>query len=152
MALRVLRKDRVNRQGGGVPILAKKSLSIIQISNPVGSTEDLESLAADMKTRGDFFRLICVYRPPNASNQLSLDLWRSLSFRLCPDKSPVFIVGDFNLPNVDWNFICRNKLQCSVHNHVLKEFFSFVRGNGLSQLIKAPTCGKNVLDLFSIVQ
>ncbi len=99
-----------------------------------------------MKTRGVSFRLICVYRPPNATNQLSLDLWRSLS-RLCPDKSPVLIAGDFNLPNVDWKFLCRNKQQCNVNNHVLNEFFSFVRGNGLSQLINAPTCGKNVLDL-----
>ncbi len=30
---------------------------------------------------------------------------------------------------------------------MLNEFFSFTRGNGLSQLINAPTCGKNVLDI-----
>ncbi len=142
---RVLRRDRVNRQGGGVLILAKKSITLVQIAHPVGLGEDLELLTADMKTRGAHFRLICVYRPPNASNQFSLDLWRLLS-NLSTEKFPV-LIGDFNLPCVDWKFLCRNKVQNNLNNHVLNEFLNFVRSFNMSQFIEEATCGKNVLDL-----
>ena len=60
---------------------------------------------------------------------------------LCSTDKVTFILGDFNLPDVDW-----------IHYHatdniIYNTFLNFVNSYGLTQFVDQPTHNNNILDL-----
>ena len=89
----------------------------------------------------------CIYRAPD----LSLDQCQNP----CGDirevkskfkRSVFWLAGDFNLPDIDWNYF-----STTGHNYsrsINQIFLDLICELGLSQTVDRPTRGKNILDLF----
>ena len=56
-------------------------------------------------------------------------------------KGPTFIVGDFNCPDIDWNW-CRTP-----SNAISQRLYNFIMADGFVQFVDKPTHGNNILDL-----
>ena len=66
--------------------------------------------------------------------------------RSYPD-SPIWIGGDINLSNIDWQTSCINNntyLVC-----LCDLFLNFLQEYGFTQIVKFPTRGNNTLDIFA---
>lgn len=91
----VFRRDRATR-GGGVAVLVNQNTeahTLQQIANH-------ESVTLKLSYGGRSFVLFAVYRPPDSPPQYLCDLADHMSkFR----RDKIYLVGDFNLPNIDWN-------------------------------------------------
>ena len=63
---------------------------------------------------------------------------------LCDCNLPVLLVGDFNLPSIDWSSpaLISDSDCCSVR------FSVFTSRHALDQLVSEPTRGRNILDLL----
>ena len=64
-------------------------------------------------------------------------------------NSPVWIAGDYNLPNIDWQNQCTVK-----HNYPIQLcniLLNFVADFGLTQIVDFPTRATNTLDLFLLI-
>ena len=86
-------------------------------------------------------RLCNIYRSPNADHTHFTELF-TLNLNLF-SHSEFLIVGDLNLPNVDWgSFTNRNA------NYEI--FLDFLSDNNFSQLVSAPTRGVNILDVLLV--
>ena len=94
-----------------------------------------------------------VYRPPDApieSFRNILNLIQQRIDKLSEDnRTPdIYILGDFNLPNIDWS---TNSVQSSLQNQNLlaeSELLDFTDKNFLTQMIGGPTRGDNTIDLI----
>lgn len=88
--------------------------------------------------------IIMLYRPPSCSDIVFTDVMDKLSdcmFSLpCPLPNIIFL-GDFNLPNMDWNSSVPN---CCFANTLCQFVDSFF----LQQLVTVPTRKNNILDLI----
>ena len=92
---------------------------------------------------------VCSFYKPSENDQNSIDeLEKSLS--KIPRTSHIWALGDFNLPNIDWQTeqITPNCPCPSVY----ESFVSTVNDFGLEQVVKEPTRDKNILDLFLLNQ
>ena len=80
------------------------------------------------------------YVPPNSSAELHTDLVNYLS-TITALSTPVLILGDFNLPDIDWPTL-------NSDSPVSNNFCEFVFESNLTQLVESSThtCG-NILDL-----
>ncbi len=61
---------------------------------------------------------------------------------LCCSELPIIIVGDFNLPGIEWS----THVSPSASS-IYMEFIRFVEENGLLQCVDEPTRLENILDL-----
>ena len=139
----IIRNDRIGR-GGGVAVIFKNFLKLIEVKTNFVSSDGFEFLCFDLILKGLRLRFLCVYIPPNSSKSLAvvsnmIDLIRNL----IPKKYPFYILGDFNLPNIDWN------IPSTTYNDCHKCFIKFCSDNLLTQLIDSPTHKNgNILDLL----
>ena len=142
----IFRKDRTNRKGGGV------FLAIRHCLNPVSQPDldsDSEIVWAKLDIPGLKNVFVCSFYKPNENDQKSIDeLEKSLS--KIPRTSHIWALGDFNLPNIDWQTeqIIPNCPCPSVYESLVTTIHDF----GLEQVVKEPTRGKNILDLFLLNQ
>ena len=133
----VFRKDRNNGEDshGGV-LIAIKSLY-----NPilVECNTDFEVIFIDLMHQNTRTRLCNVYRPPSMNLSNTRELFELL--RQYGDVScNTCIVGDFNMPHIDWpNFTSLDNISSFLLN--------FVHEIGLQQFVDEPTRGNNILDL-----
>ena len=138
----VYRKDR--RDGhGGVLIATKGSL----ISHEIHSGSTAESVLVSIKTTKKTEPLIIgsIYRTPS---ETSMEQMEEILKTLDPIKTDgtVWIGGDFNLPDIDWN-----DLKVVGHQYpraVNQAFIDKITDVGLYQANDKPTRGDNILDLF----
>ena len=139
----VIRKDRVGR-GGGVAVIFKNFLNLIEVKTNFVSSDGFEFLCFDLILKKLKLRFLCVYIPPSSSKSLvivsnMIDLIR----HLIPKQSPFYILGDFNLPNIDWN------ISSTTYNDCHKCFIKFCSENLFTQLIDSSTHKNgNILDLL----
>ena len=97
-------KDRQNVQkstGGGLCILTRKSISIYLLHDFVCIHETCKILCLRCNANGLTFQLVLAYRPDYLSanqNDQFLDCIESF----CSGSLHTIIVGDFNLPQIDW--------------------------------------------------
>ena len=138
----IVRCDRSVRSGGGVCILIRKSLHYAEITTN-SKFNSLELCGIDIVSKHARCRFICVYRPPGYGKD-SIDYARLIAeyintFTMC--KHPVIILGDFNLPHIDWAHLTGPN--DSIHNLLLDTFIS----NGLLQQVSEPTRITNILDI-----
>ena len=138
----VFRKDRVGSRGGGVCMLVRKKFKVMPIlfHSLYSSVEIVGLTFLDCKPKLDVF---VVYRPPkrddDAQHYMQL-LINCLLSCICSSNTRV-IVGDFNLPHVDWN-----TLSCS-RDVIDNLWIDFVIQNSLSQFVSFPTRYSSILDL-----
>jgi len=136
----VFRKDRPDGYGG-VAIFTKTSLNVASIDLlPRFST--LECLQIDVIVRQESYRFVCIYHPPSFTNDVAkTNLLCSLLDSCSALTNTVFLIGDFNFPNIDWQIPESNGNLC--HDN----FFDATLRNGLYQLVTKPTRDQNCLDL-----
>ena len=142
LGYQVYRDDRISAPGGGV---------LLAISNKILSQEqpdlksDCNGVWAKISIKGIKDIYISSFYKPHEDDALSLhELWRSVS--KIPKNAYVWILGDFNMPDIDWptqSYVtnCRFKL-------IYESFLENIVNYNLEQMVKIPTRGKNILDLF----
>jgi len=106
----VIRNDRTHSRGGGVLILFKSHLKVSKIEIPVSRKDnDFEMLCVDIYDTHDCFRFACFYIPPiTAMSVEKIKAICSVIQFCCSGKHPTFILGDFNLPGIDWTLPISN--------------------------------------------
>jgi len=143
-AYKIFRKDRVGCRGGGVCAFVKRKYSVLPVFLH-DKYSDLELLGMDFIDVRPTFQMFIVYRPPyfdgNALSYARL-LTECLSNYSTNSKYMHLIVGDFNLPNINWDVMTGPG--DDVNNTVLKFFLN----NGNNQLVSFPTRGSNMLDRY----
>ena len=139
----VFRKDRSSR-GGGVCMLIKQSaeIAVSQVLMPSGY-DDLDIVAVDLRDGNDTLplRLVAVYRPPSMTASDNDRLFSVLN-DLAVDCVRLCVLGDFNLPLINWDLFVypENQLYCTATD--------FICNHGLSQLVNEPTRGNSILDII----
>ena len=108
----------------------------------------MKSVWGAISSGSEYFLFGCVYRSPNSSdpnNEALLKLFYEI------ENSPhtnIFIVGDFNLPKIDWDI----PSVPGTGNKFARDFVEVLQNLYLSQLVEEPTRMRdgqksNVLDL-----
>ena len=137
----IFRRDRPCCRGGGVCIMVSKYYKAAEVE--VDLHCGLELIGVDINISDTKIRLIIAYRPPGVNTEMIAytdELCKQLKL-MSNTVQPVFLVGDFNCPDVNWSaFEAPND---SVQN----VFSDFVCETGFVQLVAEPTHNKNVLDL-----
>jgi len=136
------RNDRLTQQGGGVLCLVSKNWTSYTVPIPE-KFKTLDIIAVTILTDIGSVRYITVYRPPEF-NKLGLDyivlLVECLEY-LCDTRDTIVLVGDFNLPHVDWNLLN------SPDDDIRSRFLQFCVHYGLYQFGNTPTRENHILDL-----
>ncbi len=84
------------------------------------------------------------YKPTENDENSLLELWSSLS--KIPENSIIWLLGDFNLPCIDWR---TESLKSSCKFKVMYEdFMDRIQNFNLQQMVTTPTRQENILDLF----
>lgn len=138
----VARIDRETRKGGGVLALIKNDLKFVLNYNLSKSDFNCEVLSFDLFGNKHRLRFFLVYRPPNTTPQQTKSLTDFL-FNSTMRGSPNIIVGDFNLPEINWISSNSPKLESS------KIFWNFSKDLNLSQMVRDQTMlnHSHILDL-----
>ena len=90
------KEDRTNRDGGGSIIYVHKSLQAKKLSILNGC----ESLAIKVLVDDIEIVLVCLYRSPSLSEEGNKLLLENIG--KLPEEENIIVVGDVNLPHVDW--------------------------------------------------
>lgn len=124
----------------------KKTLKITEIKN-FADVSGFELIVIDFyydSSNRKKIRTICCYRPPSLNYENSKNLVDIIEGHITLDNC--FIVGDFNLPDIDWNTLSTSR-SCLTNNI----FIDFCINNGLVQLVDEPTRiskkSDNILDI-----
>ena len=134
------RKDRQNVQkstGGGLCILTRKSISIYLLHDFVCIHETCKILCLRCNANGLTFQLVLAYRPDYLSASQN-DQFLDCIENFCSSSLHTIIVGDFNLPQIDWY---NSKISSASKKSVESNFLVFCEKNNLH------TRGNNILDL-----
>lgn len=136
----VFRNDRNSNIGGGVCAIIHKSLKVVSIKKFSMSNIDILCLDISLSVSNSV-RFICIYIPPKSSTQPNImsDLCDLLANILITDL-PVFLCGDFNLPQYSQVKKCNSSSILS----------NFANGQNLTQIVDFPTRGQNILDLIFV--
>ena len=139
----IYRHDREDGYGG-VFLACHNTLTSHEI--PYNGPEEIIACKIEL-TNGQSTIACCVYRPPNRSLDYLESVCRSLeNIILSFPNDIIWIAGDFNLPDIDWNISC-----IAGSNYPLKInelSLDFTNTFGFSQLVNFPTRYNNILDIF----
>lgn len=137
----IYRLDRTNAigRGGGV-LIGILDTSNIQV-NQISPSDTGELLAIDMSIGGFSFNFAVYYHRPAINNVDDLINWCT-NYSSCNQV----IVGDFNLPDIDW----KTRQLKKRHNVCMHEsFLTFLDTTDMDQLVNFPTHSHgNTLDLI----
>ena len=130
----IYRKDRKSR-GGGVLVAVKETIPTTLVPSP----DNLEVITVSINS-GLPITLCTIYIPPNSSDTYQSSLLSYLR-DLINSNEHLVLVGDFNLPDIDWDTLTgTSAFSCA--------FCDFVFDSNLSQLVDKSTHTKgNLLDL-----
>ena len=138
---RIYREDRLdthNGRGGGVILYVAEYLSS-KIRDDLGEVKKGISVWCDIyqgSNMADYLTVGVVYRSPNGDldeNDLVCKLVEKAA------SGHVVIMGDFNYPDIEWDFLTAG--------NVGKNFLDQVQDSFLFQHVDFPTRGNNILDL-----
>jgi len=92
----------------------------------------------------------CIYRPPNRDIPYAEDLCSTICHIVSKHpNSFICCLGDFNLPDVDWNtesiFSYKYIYPLPINQLMLK---TFVADCCFNQLVDYPTCDQSILDIL----
>ena len=137
----VFRKDRLSR-GGGVAVFVRNDIHAeLVLTDPVNS--NLEVIGVDLTFHYQKIRVLTCYRPPYYSDVdvIYVDTLAAALSNLCLTAQQNIILGDFNLPKINWTHYLAPVEPC------YDKFITFVNNMGLQQHVHTPTHVDNVLDL-----
>ena len=145
----IFRKDREgNRRGGGVTLSVKAN--ILAYRRAGLELIDSEILICELLPSNGFKITVCVcYRPPDCTEFIHYleNLLKSLHESNC---SRICIVGDFNLPDIDWESFTSN------NSHMGRDFCDLINWYFFTQMVHEATKIshnlKLVLILFTILK
>ncbi len=124
-------------------VFLSSSISVFPVKLPE-KYRNLEVVIVDLVSSDSKQRVVCVYRPPGRLRETEIAEAKLLSECMnlvCDVACPVTVVGDLNLPNLDWDSLtCPND---GVHDTLLDSFL----GNSMQQFVREPTREGNLLDL-----
>ena len=134
----VCRCDRADRPGGGLCIYIKDSIMFQVCLSYSNSVCELLIVKLDNPS----LIIVAIYRPPSSLNSDFEDnITRTTQcFNEMSTPMPNVVVGDFNLPNFNWDDPNTDCLISKVMCPFIDSFF-------LKQIVTKPTRGSNILDL-----
>ena len=132
------RKNSVKKKGGGVCVFIPKHYPFTVLYSP--PVKGVEYLAVDIYFGSFSFTLIVVYLPPNSPYETVRNLCETLLLFLSDFNKHFLIVGDFNLPSIDWQNLTGKTDQA-------KLFLDFLTSTNLTNCVLSPTRISNILDL-----
>jgi hypothetical protein len=142
----IYRCDRVTdshiSRHGGVIIAIKNDINHSHV--PMNISPSVEAVAISLILKDSSVLLVGAYSPPEQSNyRWSLDCWSTFlqEIRAQQGESPIMIMGDFNLPKVNWNTRTSG-------DPLESEIIQLLDEQNLNQLIKFNTTSVNILDLI----
>jgi len=104
-------------------------------------------VACKIEICGTFLIICTVYRPPNNDDVYLNELCRVLHKVILENPQlPIWIGGDFNLPNIDWD-----NLTINGHNYPVQlcnTLLELATDFGLTQIVNLPTRENNILDIL----
>ena len=133
-----LRRDRADTSagiGGGLLVYTKKDLKVMACDS-YSNIDFNQFCAFKVATEGEPLSIVLTYRPPSAGPTNTARLCEILR----TFKQNTILVGDINLPNIDWDEERSDAKGRELLETVIEE--------GLQQLVGFPTHTKgNILDL-----
>ena len=129
---------------GGVMLCINKSYN----SELIFKSEKTESIYCKINQKGKKPTILaCCYRPPINNLDYTLQVCQELAeIKSKYKKSNLLVGGDFNLPDINWESESIDRSQYL--NSINTSFMDTFKDLGLSQIIKTPTRGDSILDLF----
>jgi hypothetical protein len=133
------RRDRSGDPHGGVVLYVSSTIP----SDLVHASNDIELLWVRLYI-GGIVLIVGVYYHPNVTLTSDVDFLREElgKIRLLFPTATTLLVGDFNLPDINW------ELQTSPHSYRQDEYLALFSEFNLSQVVEVPTRGENILDLI----
>ena len=139
----VFRKDRKSDAHGGVFIATK--LDLVALLREDLSHPNSELLWVQLQCHGGGRTIIGAFYRSQQTDEAYLETLRS-SLEKIPVYDNIWLLGDFNLPDVDWTI---NRFQPSGRYPTQsKAMVDVALSYGLQQLVDRPTRGENLLELF----
>jgi hypothetical protein len=121
--------DREVGRGGGLAVYAKNGIKILKLDHTVNCIQLCKFLVNDITVS-------LVYRPPSAPTESITELEEAVK---TAGKNSL-LIGDFNLPNIDW--------EKGAATGKAADFVTAVEDCMMDQLVSFPTQVKgNILDL-----
>ena len=131
------RTDTTNGVGGGLLVYSRIGLRILPYDKYCDNNFN-QFCAFSMMTDGSPLHFVLIYRPPNSNMTNVNKLCRILTNM---DKNTI-VIGDFNLPNVNWQELTATEARA-------RTLLEAVVNEDLAQLVNFPTHLKgNTLDLL----
>ena len=140
----IFRCDRVGKIGGGVLVAIKSNIRAIRRMDL--EREDVELVVVEFTTQCNKTTILYTfYCPPNSCPDVIQHLNTSLQSN--PESSNIILIGDFNLPAIDWSL---NQQTPATNGGQLEESFcDLIEDNFLQQYISGSTHKDgNKLDLL----
>ena len=135
---RIFRKDRNSgKKFGGSCIFVHNSIDAELLDSFIAP----DSVGVHIKLDTLSFKLLCVYRSQNLdTNSQNILLTEIEKVKLCIDGE-IKVVGDFNLPNVDWDTFTVNCSQnsCNKIFNIQREYLDTFTKMGLSPCVPNGT-------------
>ena len=128
------RRDRINKRGGGVIVYTKEYLHTEIITDH--NDDQVESLFCKIGKGKTSVHLGLFYRPPNNTEIQDAALFAQITKMA---KRRTILMGDFNMPKIDWETMSADSQGIKFRDVVLDNF--------LHQCVKLPTRNENILDL-----
>lgn len=136
----IYRADRVGRRGGGVLVLIKSCVTSFPV--PINTSHEILCVNITLPTSTNI--LVACYRAPDCDSSFIDDLYSVLlDLQTRFPHANYIICGDFNFPDIDWNFLTATSRQA-------KEFLNLTLNLNLTQSVSTPTRGANILDLVLV--
>ena len=138
----IYRRNRdLPSRGGGVMLAVGRSLQSVRRTDLETNAEILVcEIRPEAKKK---FLCVVFYRPPSTNFEYMNCFKKFLRKASKTCISQLVILGDFNLPDVNWS------TGTAIYNDRLhNEFTKMVRDNFLWQMVESPTRGANILDLL----
>ena len=134
---RIFRKDRMNREGGGILIYVKESVGEIQIhSSPEVKYQTpvpVESLWVKVVIQKTELLLGCIYRPDYVDQETNTEYIRIIEEAFTKSCKTI-LFGDFNYREINWN-----SLRLSSSNLLAEELLESYKNLNMHQLVTFPT-------------
>ena len=147
------RTDRKNRSGGGVALYIKDTLICTEL---LSYTDDVCEVLI-IKIKNIDLIIVLIYKPPDTTKDQFDNMIQKIRTTLDEQGTPspnIIMLGDLNLPNMNWKLI---------ENHVIPEWkgrreykesrhaetlLPFCEHFHLNQHVTEPTRQRNILDLI----
>lgn len=151
----VYRKDRYEsnsdyQRGGGVLVAIKSKFESDQVI--LTDTTNLESICVRAKLKnGIFMYVYCLYIPPNSDASCYQNHLNAIKSIQLNNMDTLIIVGDFNIPNVNWinyDFDSNIYIPTNIKPNYSAEFLLNLQTDGIFQINSINNKDMRKLDLI----